>query len=279
MTVAGRSFDPAFVEREYNNRRLVPDHPKYFERWQADSEFVRATLECELDLPYGPDARHRIDLFPARKARGTLVFIHGGYWRSLDKGMFSWLAAAWAADGVSVAMPNYRLCPGVRIEQIVDDMVMAMSWLSANGTRHGMAMDHVVVSGHSAGGHLAAALLAQPGAAFDGSRIRGAVPISGIFDFAPLEHFSFNADLRLDAGSIERLGLLDKRPTVDAPLVIAAGGDESSEFQRQSRDLAAAWQEQTRALLILPGLNHFSIVDALAERGQPLFSATLALFP
>ena len=270
---------PEFVEREYNNRALVPEHPGYFARWERDSAFVRATLPCEIDLAYGPGARHRIDLFPARRGRGTLVFIHGGYWRSLDKSMFSWLAASWAAAGVSVAMPNYRLAPAVRIDDIVDDAVAAMNWLFAHGEGHGLDLSRVVFSGHSAGGHLAAALLAQPAGRlrFDAARVAGAVPISGVFDFAPLRLFSFNADFHLDAAAVARLDLAGKRPTIPAPIVVAAGAEESSEFRRQSQLLAEAWKPQVRSLLMLPGLNHFSIVDAFAERGQPLYEATLGL--
>jgi arylformamidase len=271
---------PEFVEREYNNRRLVPEHPAFFARWERDSEFVRETLPCELDIAYGPDPRQRIDLFPAARARGTLVFIHGGYWRSLDKGMFSWLAAAWVAAGVNVAMPNYRLCPAVRIDDIVDDAVAATNWLFENGARHGISTDRVVVGGHSAGGHLTAAIFAAPRAAFrfDPARIVGGVPISAIVDFEPLRHFSFNTDFQLDPAAVARLNLHDKRATLGAPLVVAAGGAESSEFQRQSRLLAQAWEPQVKSLLILPGLNHFTVVDGFAERGQPLYEETLALF-
>ena len=275
------AFTAEFVEREYNNRARVPEHGEYFARWERDSAFVRATLVGALDLPYGPDPRHRIDLFPAGPgARGTLVFIHGGYWRSLDKGMFSWLAAAWNAAGIHVAMPNYRLAPAVRIDDIVDDAIAAVNWLFAEGARHGVAAERVVVSGHSAGGHLAAALFAAPLARlrFDPARIAGGVPFSGIFDFTPLLQFSFNADYRMQPADAARLGLPDKRPTLAAPLVVAAGAAESSEFQRQSRLLAEAWAPQVRSLLLLPGLDHFSIVDAFAERGQPLYDATLALF-
>src|SRR5215475_2009088 len=94
------------IEREYNNRDRVPEHPAFFARWEKDSQFVRKTLPtANLDLAYGNDPRHRIDLFPAAKARGLLVFIHGGYWRSLDKRFFSWLASSWVAAGVSVAIP------------------------------------------------------------------------------------------------------------------------------------------------------------------------------
>ncbi|MDQ3025172.1 MAG: alpha/beta hydrolase [Pseudomonadota bacterium] len=272
---------PAFVEREYNNRALVPDHAAYFARWSRDSQFVRATLPCTLDVPYGPDARHRIDLFPAAHARGTLVFIHGGYWRTLDKDMFSWLAAAWVAAGVNVAIPNYRLAPAVRIDDIVDDVIAAMNWLLEKpGSVPGFSMDRVVVSGHSAGGHLTAALFAAPRnrLRFDLARIVGGVPISGVFDFAPLKLFSFNADFRLDDPAVARLSLAGKQPTIAAPLIVAAGAAESSEFQRQSRLLADAWAPQVRSLILLPGLHHFSVVDAFTERGQPLFESTLALF-
>jgi arylformamidase len=275
------AFTPEFVEREYNNRALVPEHAKIFARWERDSDFVRATLAGKIDLPYGPDPRHRIDLFPAGpEARGTLVFVHGGYWRSLDKKMFSWLAAAWNAEGIHVAMPNYRFAPAVGLDDIVEDMISATNWLFANGARHGVTTDRVVVSGHSAGGHLTAALFAAPLSkfAFDPARIAGGVPLSGLFDLAPLRQFSFNSDFRLDAAAVERLSLLDKPRTLTAALIVAAGAAESSEFQRQSRDLATAWSPQVHSLLLLPGANHFTIVDAFAERGQPLFAATLGLF-
>ena len=268
------AFTPEFVEREYNNRALVPDHPAYFARWERDSQFVRQTVRCSLDVPYGPDARHRMDLFHAPNPRGTLVFIHGGYWRSLDKSMFSWLAASWVAAGMDVAMPNYRLCPAVRIEAIVDDAIAAVNRVMAE------ARGPVVLSGHSAGGHLTAAVFAAPRDRldFDIARIAGGVPISGLFDFEPMRAFSFNADFGLDAAAVERLSVVQRKPTIAAPLVVAAGAAESSEFRRQSRLLADAWSPQVRSLLMLPELNHFSVVDAFAERGQPLYEETLALF-
>ncbi len=273
-------MDRELVEREYDNRARVPEHGDYFARWERDAAYVRSTLPLERDLAYGPDPRHRADLFPAANARGTLVFIHGGYWRSLDKDMFSWLAAPWVAAGVGVAMPRYRLVPSVSLEAIVDDTLAALNWLFAEGPAHGMAMDRVVVSGHSAGGHLAAAVLAAPREAlrFDPARIAGAVPISGIYDFEPLRHFSLNEEFRLDPAAVARLDLGSRRPTIAAPTVIAAGAKESGEFLRQSRHLARAWEPQVRAHLELPGHDHYSIVDAFAERGQALHDAALDLF-
>ncbi len=273
-------MDAQFVEREYNNRARVPDHPAYFARWEKDSRFVRETLPCEIDLAYGADARHRIDVFPAHADRGTLVFIHGGYWRSLDKSMFSWLAASWAAAGIGVAMPNYRLAPAASIEGIVDDVVAATNWLMRHGAEHGLGTERVVLCGHSAGGHLTAALFAAPRERleFDPRRIVGGVPISGIFDFEPMLQFSFNADFRLDDAAVRRLALADRPRSVDAPLVVAVGAEETAEFVRQSQLIARAWAPQVKELQVLSGLHHFSVVDALAERGQRLYEATLALF-
>ena len=273
-------FTQAFVEHEYNNRALVPDHPEFFSRWERDSEFVRETLPGTFDLAYGPDARHRLDIFPAPRTDRVLVFIHGGYWRSLDKHFFSWLAASWVAAGVSVVLPNYRLCPTVRIADIVDDTIAMANWVFAEGPRHGLDPRRVVVSGHSAGGHLTGALFAAPRERlrFDPARIVGGVPISGLFDFEPLPLFSGNADFRLDAESARSLDLYGKDPTLDAPLVVAVGAKESSEFQRQSKLIAESWKPQVKELLLLPGLNHFSVVDAFAERGNPLYESTLALF-
>ena len=138
----------------------------------------------------------------------------------------------------------------------------------------------IVVAGHSAGGHLVGAIFAASREcfAFDLARIAGGVPISGLFDFSPMPLFSGNADFRLDAASARALDLHDKRPTIAAPLVVAVGGDESGEFIRQSCLLADRWAPQARELQILAGLNHFSVLEALAERGQPLHEATLALF-
>lgn len=273
-------LSPDWVEREYNNRALVPEHPAFFERWERDSAFVRQTLPGRLDLAYGPDARHRIDLFPAPGSDRLLVFLHGGYWRGLDKRMFAWLAPAWVAEGTSVALVNYRLCPAVRIADIVIDAIAAVNWLAVNAPVHGAGAGRIVLAGHSAGGHLVAALFAadRERFAFDPARIAGGVPVSGIYDFSPLPLFSGNADLRLDAASARALDLHDRRPTIAAPLVVAVGGAESAEFIRQSRLLADRWSAQGHSLLVLPALHHFNVIEALAERGQPLHAATLALF-
>ncbi len=273
-------LDPAWVEREYNNRALVPEHPRFFARWEKDSQFVRETLPARLDVPYGPDPRQKIDLFPARGSERLLVFFHGGYWRSLDKRMFAWLAPPFVAEGVSVALVSYRLCPAVHITDIVDDAIAATNWLLANAPAQGTGAREVVLAGHSAGGHLVAAIWAAAleRLTFEPSRIVGGLPVSGLYDFSPLPHFSGNADFRLDTNAARKLDLYYRKPTLAAPLVVAVGQAESSEFVRQSCLIADRWAPLVRSLLVLPGANHFSVLEPLAERGQPLHDAVLSLF-
>jgi arylformamidase len=273
-------LDPGWVEREYNNRQLVPGHPAYFTRWEKDSDYVRETLAGRLDLPYGPQPRHRVDFFPARASERLLVFLHGGYWRGLDKRMFAWLAPSWVAEGVGVALVNYRLCPAVGIADIVDDAIAALNWIAIHAPMHGAGAGRIVVAGHSAGAHLVGAILAASREcfAFDPARIAGGVAVSGIFDFSPLPLFSGNADLRLDAASARALDLHDRPPTIPAPLLVAVGGAESGEFIRQSRLIARRWAPQARGPIVLAGHHHFSVLEALAERGQPLHEAILSLF-
>src|SRR5437764_852621 len=144
----------------YNNRELVPDHAQYFARWAEDSQRTRGTMTSHLDLRYGDAPGEAIDLFPARKGDGScLMFIHGGYWRSLDKKDFSFLAPALVDGGISLAVVNYDLCPKISMEEIVRQMLRASRWLWLHAEDYGMDQDRLYVSGHSAGGHLTAMLM------------------------------------------------------------------------------------------------------------------------
>src|SRR5258708_3249249 len=151
--------DTALLSKLYNNRELVPDHPQYFARWAEGSQRARATMTCHLDLRYGDAPGETIALSPARKGDGScMMFIHGGYWRSLDKKDFSFLAPALVDGGISLAVVNYALCPKVSMEEIGRQMLRASRWLWLHAEDYGMDQDRLFVSGHSAGGHLAAML-------------------------------------------------------------------------------------------------------------------------
>jgi arylformamidase len=275
--------DPVALSREYNNRELVPEHPQFFVRWKEASERARSTMTCRLDLRYGQAPGETLDLFPARKGDGTcMMFIHGGYWRALDKADFSFLAPAWVDAGVSLAVVNYDLCPAVSVEEIVRQMLRASRWLWQNAEAHGMDQDRLYVSGHSAGGHLTAMLMAALFPVFD-SRLpkglfKGGLAISGIYDMRPLIHVDFlQPDLRLDEDSAWRLSPAFLPPATRAPFMTCVGGDESREFRRQNALLGERWRGVLAEDVAMPGRNHFSVVDGLAEPASRLFGAARRL--
>ena len=260
-----------FVEREYNLRAAFPDHPDWFTRWAAESAVARAELRCHLDLRYGSGPKQTLDLFPAARPRAALLFIHGGYWRALDKADHSFVARPLVAHGVGVAVLNYDLCPDVSIARIIEECREAVAWLAREGARHGVPVDRLVVAGHSAGGHLAAMLFATDWAAHGvpAAPIIAGVAISGVFDLGPLVQVSFNADLRLDAGKARAASPVYLLPRVPAPFLLAAGAEETGEFIRQSWLLWERWPEchppGRNGPLFVPQRHHFSIVSDLGD--------------
>jgi arylformamidase len=271
------------AEREYNLRAAFPDHPQWFARWAADSAAAREHLEAKLNLRYGDAPRQTIDLFPGEGSRGTMLFIHGGYWRALDKIDHSFVAPPLVAHGIGVAVINYDLCPLVSITRIVEQCREAVAWLRREGPRHGVAARRLVVAGHSAGGHLAAMLVATDWHARGmPSALAGAVAISGIFDLEPLLEISINSDLKLDAAQARALSPVHLRPRVAVPVVLAAGADETSAFIGQSRLLWARWPEchppGRHGPLLIAARHHFSVLTDLGDPTSALSRALLALF-
>ena len=246
------------LEQQYNNRARVPDHPAVMARWKAGSEAARAAHPPER-LAYGAGERERMDWFDAGPGAPVAVFIHGGYWQALDESWFSFVAPPLLARGVSVAIPTYDLAPQVGLDRIVEQMRMAVEAVAARTDAK------PVVTGHSAGGHLSACLLSE-------GRARAAVAISGVFELEPLIPTSINAALRLDALEARRLSPAEWPAPAGAVLDCVVGGDESAEFLRQSRDMAARWGcdgARTR-FDALPGLNHFTVLDPLFDANSTL---------
>jgi arylformamidase len=266
------AVNPVDLEAEYNNRARVPEHPAIFERWKRDAAAFRAGhANAELDLSYGGSERTKVDIFwssPAREARIAL-FIHGGYWRALDKSLFSHLAAGANARGIAVAMPGYDLCPAVTLAVIIEEMREAAGWLWRRHHRRLMA------AGHSAGGHLAACLVATDWAARDlpADLVTTGLSISGLFDLAPLVGISANEEMKLDAAEARRVSpLYWELPPSARALDAWVGGDESGEFLRASRSISQAWGGKGIATRYVPvaGANHFTVIDPLADAQSAL---------
>jgi arylformamidase len=275
--------DKHALVREYNNRELVPEHPQIFTRWAESSARARSIMTCHLDLRYGDMPGETIDLFPARKGDGScMMFIHGGYWRSLDKRDFSFLAPAWVDAGVSLAVVNYDLCPAVTMDEIVRQMLRASRWLWRHAEDYGMDQDRLYVGGHSAGGHLTAMMMCAVFPVFDAclpkDLWKGGLAISGLYDLRPLLHLDFlQQDLRLDEEAALRLSPALIPPASRAPVMSCVGGAESSEFRRQNALLGERWRSAFAGDIAMPGKNHFSVVDGLADQSSALFSGARKL--
>ncbi|WP_337867510.1 alpha/beta hydrolase [Meiothermus sp.] len=268
--------EPSWYELEYSPRLSVPDFADFFHRWAVDSRAARQALEHHADLAYGPGEKETLDLFPA-KGDYLLIFIHGGYWRAFDKDDFSWIAPALVQQGISVAVLNYALCPTVHIADISEQCRKAVAWLYHHAALYGLSSQRMILSGHSAGGHLTGEMFATPWTDYNipHEAIVGGISISGLFDLEPLIQVSFNTDLRLEVESARACSPIYKQPTLQAPLVLAVGARESSEFHRQSRQLKQVWPEICTEVITLPDCHHFNALDALADLKSPVWEHLL----
>ena len=261
------------LQAEYDNRARVPEHPALIAGWQRDAASWReACPRAELGLAYGETERQRLDLFhPGPSGAPLAMFIHGGYWQALDRSFASHCARGLNAHGVAVAVPSYDLCPGVPLASIVAQMRAACAFL---WRRQGQRL---LAIGHSAGGHLAAMLLATDWRAMDpalpADLVTAALPISGVFELAPLLGTTIGAGLGLDATAARALSPRFL-PAPAKPIHCVVGGAESAEFLRQSRDMAAAWDGGFESV---PGANHFTVIAPLADPASMLVRKALGL--
>ncbi len=270
----------------YNPRLSVAGVPDIAMRWQRESARARGALPGYLDVPYGSSDAERMDIFRASPGagacRGTVMFIHGGYWRAFGKSDFSFLATELTRAGVTVAVPDYSLCPQVTVRDIVLQMVQAGAWLYRNASNFGAPAGRVHIVGHSAGGHLAAMLLTclWPSYAADlpVRTIRSAMSISGIYDLSAIvDAPSINDDVRLTRTSCDEVSPSLLSPASDAPLHIALGDREIEGFTLQDKLIRKRWGRIVQAPIICKGDNHFTVLERLLEPSSRLFEATLAM--
>jgi arylformamidase len=255
-------------EVEYNNRARIPEHPALFAAWARDAAAYRGGHAPRV-IAYGAGPRNKIDFFAGESDGPIVVFIHGGYWQAFDASFFSHLAGGLNAHGIGVAIPSYDLCPDVSVEEIIRQMRHATRELAGAG-------QPLVVSGHSAGGHLAACLLATDWPAIDASLppdlVRAAYSISGLFDLGPLIETSINKALQLDAASARAASPLFWKPPAHGSLDAVVGETESAEYFRQSRSIVEAWGAAGLATRFgtVPGANHITAIASLADPDSPM---------
>lgn len=277
----------AWLDRMYNNRALVPEHAEHFAAWARDSAVARQQHPCHLDLPYGDGPNESLDIFPAEQGATSalapvLVFVHGGWWRSLDKADHSFIAPAFTRTGACVVLPNYALCPAVTVPDIVLQMVRALAWTWRHVARYGGDPARITVVGHSAGGHLATMLLACDWLALavglPPRLVNNALSISGLYDLDVVRQIPFlKPDLRLTPAQVKKASPAWLPPPARGRLATVVGAEESPEFIRHNGLMRAAWgARRVPVCEALPGLNHFSVVEALAKPGHRLHALALS---
>ncbi len=265
-------------EREYDLNRAIPHLQELLATWPVRAAQTRANFPMQSDIPTGKHPRELLDLFrPAHDpVRGTVVFIHGGYWSASSKNDVSWVAEGFLDAGYSVALLNYPLCPEVSLEKLAESVRRSFAKLLSDILNQDERRS-VVVVGHSAGAYLATSLAATDWRTYglQPKPFGGLVAISGLYDLLPLLQIEKNAKIGLTPESAVRLSLVGAAPLVRVPAAFVFGEAETTEFHRQSQDMAKAWSALEPVLMEISGVHHFTVVDGLAQPGTPLQSLVM----
>ncbi len=277
-------YDQAALDREYNNSGKVANAARYLAWYPGESARTRETLPARLDLRYGPRPGETLDVFlPEGHGPWPVhVFVHGGYWRSLDKQDFSFAARAFQPAGVLVAVINYALIPSVDMDELVRQVRASVAWLHRNVAALGGDPDRITVSGHSAGGHLVAMLMATDWRSFAGlpaDVVKAGCGISGLYDLEPIRLSYLNQTLGLTMETARRNSPVHLVPAAAGPLLLPVGEKEGDEYHRQTGSLAAAWRRRGLPVEVMDMADHdhFSIITELGDPGSTLGRAILRL--
>jgi arylformamidase len=276
-------YDQAALDREYNNSGKVANAGEYLARYPAESTRTRDRLPARLDLRYGPAPGEALDLFlPQGEGPAPVhVFVHGGYWRSLGKADFSFVARAFQPAGVLVAVIDYALIPTVDMDELVRQVRASVAWLYRNAAAFGGDPERITASGHSAGGHLVAMLMSTNWGRFaslPADVVKAGCGISGLYDLEPIRLSYLNATLGLTPETARRNSPVHLVPALaGGPILLPVGEREGAEYHRQTESLAAAWRRRglTAEVMDMAGHDHFSIITELEDPGTPLSRAIL----
>ena len=270
-------YDQAGLDAQYNNRARFPDFIDHFNNWTKWSEATRARLPGVLDVAFGASDLEKLDIFPAEQVGAPIyVFIHGGYWYSLDKSHYSYVAEGMRPHGITTVVNNFDLAPHVDMDTIVEQNRRALAWLWRNAESFGADRNRIYVCGHSAGGHLGLMLLATHwarwGEDLPQDLVKGVCSIGGIFDLEPVRLSFLNQTLKMDAAQAARNSPLQQTYREPAALSLVVAIDESDEFHRQSAQMRDHWLTlgYPATLLVPQDLDHFNVVNDLANPACPL---------
>lgn len=280
-----RDLTPPDLEQHFNPRVAVPDAQQCLERFAQRSAEARKHIPGRYDLRYGPGPKATLDLHvPTGRGRAhpLVVFMHGGYWRALDKSDHSFVVPPILDAGAAVVNLNYDLCPHVTLDEMVEAIATALRFCHAHAARWQADPDHIILLGHSAGAHLAAAMLQRswPESELRATAIRAVVALTGIYEPEVILGISVNAEARISADVAARHGCLQRPFTLHPRMLVAAGGDEPEGWTSQSEAFAAHCLAQglSTEVQLVGGANHFTILERAIENGDPLRDAIFALW-
>lgn len=270
------------IDESYDVEGAVDDFGIYVDFFVNTSAAAREKYTNVLNVRYGPTAAETLDIFPGEKDGPVLVFIHGGYWIQLSSQEFSLVAPGPVERGATVVIPNYALLPTVTIDEIVRQMETAVAWVYENIENYGASRDKIIVSGHSAGGHLTAMLMGtdwKTKYGFDKQIIAAGCSISGIFDLRPLPYTWMQPDFRFTAEQVLRNSPYFHIPLNAPKLLVTLGTSQPKEFARQSRDYFEAWKSAglEGEYWERPGLNHFNELEDFKDPNSELVDRIIGL--
>ena len=263
-----KQYDQAALNYQFNNRARVPDFATYLNRHEITSRQTEKLYSSTKDIQYGEGERERLDIYPSsRRGSRALVFIHGGYWYKFDKSLFQFIAGGFQPYDINIVLINYPLAPSVSIGQIVGSCRKAIKWVQENISKE------IYVVGHSAGGHLAVSTIVND------DIVSGICALSGLYNLLPVQLSDVNEFIQINDKTVLQQSPVSLNPVGRCPVVIAVGADESEEFREQSEELHKSWKEKKMPieLLVLPGVNHYSIVEEAADKQSALHGAIVKL--
>jgi arylformamidase len=269
------------LDAQYNLTAMFPEAAASYEAFcDRESEKARSELDHSLDVPFGPTLAEHLDLYPAGGTAPILVYVHGGFWCLRTSKEFGFVARGPVSRGVATVVTNYDLCPRVTIDEILRQTRAAVAWVYKNARSFGGDPGRIHVAGHSAGGHLVAMLLAtdwEGEYGLPGDILKSATAVSGLYDLAPFPYTFLQPRLQLGWDQVSRNSPILHIPDAAPPLLVAYGEDETAEFKRQSEEFIDAWRAKglDGERLILPGKNHYEVIDGFLDAKSPLLSVVL----
>ena len=279
-----KHYTQSALDHQYNNRLNAPDHEYHLQQWELTGREAEKKYTVQKNIPYGELEREILDIFPSDKpAAKTLVFIHGGYWYKNNPTDFYLVAAAFHSYGITIVLLSYPLMPDYSMDQLVLSCRKAIAWLHKNLLQYNGDPRQIYIAGHSAGGHLAAMMLATNWPQFDPSMkaetIKGICAISGLYNLLPVQLCYVNDTLKMNKETAIRNSPVQLSPHTSCPFILAVGGDETDEYKEQSRELFDEWTAKSADLQLVEATdtNHFSVLTSLSDHSSVLHKALYRL--